>query len=83
MSDPCCDRMAEDLSLVCEEHPERDDCPDALIARLRGGYGLYVHDGENGHGASVIQIAYCPWCGTRLPDIDEIDLSSFPPIGGA
>jgi len=50
---------------------------------LRGGYGLYVHDGENGHGASVIQIAYCPWCGTRLPDIDEIDLSAFPPIAGA
>jgi hypothetical protein len=75
--------MADDLALVCDRHAERDECPDALIAHLRGGYGLYVRDGENGHAASVVEIAYCPWCGTRLPEIEEIDLSAFPPIGGA
>jgi len=83
MSEPCCDRMGDDLGLVCDLHPDRDDCPEALIARVRGGFALYVRDGENGHGTSVIEIAFCPWCGARLPEIDEIDLSSFPPIGGA
>jgi len=75
--------MADDLGFVCDQHADRDECPDALIAPVRGGYGLYVRDGENGHPASIVQIAYCPWCGVRLPDIDEIDLSIFPPIAGA
>ncbi|WP_423212808.1 DUF6980 family protein [Mycobacterium talmoniae] len=26
-------------------------------------YGLLIHDG----GASSLAIAYCPWCGTKLP----------------
>ncbi|HZY17518.1 MAG TPA: hypothetical protein VFE82_03505 [Ramlibacter sp.] len=26
-------------------------------------YGLIVHDG----GSSAIAIAFCPWCGTKLP----------------
>ncbi|WP_216858519.1 DUF6980 family protein [Actinomadura verrucosospora] len=41
------------------------DCPDALVsysARF-DECGLIVHDG----GGSVISIAFCPWCGTRLP----------------
>ena len=62
MSNLCCDRMAEDLQRVCRHHPDRHDCPDALVARVRGGFGLIVHDG----GSSVIEIAFCPWCGTRL-----------------
>lgn len=63
MAAACCDRMARDLSRVCGRHPDRFDCPDALIARMAGGYGLIVHDG----GGSVIEIAFCPWCGARLP----------------
>jgi hypothetical protein len=55
--------MAYDLSQVSNLHPNRYDCPDALIAEVGGGYGLIVHDG----GESVIRIAYCPWCGARLP----------------
>ena len=70
MTDPCCPRMAEDLDRSCEIHPDRADCPDALIDRVRGGYGIIVHDG----GSSVIEIAYCPWCGTRLPPIEDLDL---------
>ena len=71
----CCDRMAEDLDQTCDLHEDRAACPDAMIAQLRGGYGLYVRDGEDGYGASVIEIAYCPWCGTRLPAIAALDLS--------
>jgi hypothetical protein len=44
MGDVCCGRMAEDLDRRCERHEQRADCPDALIGRMRGGYGIMVHD---------------------------------------
>jgi hypothetical protein len=71
--------MAYDLAQKCDLHPDRAACPDAMIAPVRGGYGLYVRDGEKGYGASVIEIAYCPWCGAKLSAIGEIDLSALPP----
>ena len=55
--------MAEDLAQVCDLHPDRFCCPDALVAEVNGGYGLIIHDG----GQSAILIAYCPWCGVPLP----------------
>ena len=62
----CCERMAFDLAQQCDMHADRFDCPDALIERREDGYhGIIVHDG----GASSVQIAYCPWCGKRLPQI--------------
>ena len=66
----CCDRMKHDLEHVCRHHPNRYDCPDDLVARVRGGYGLMIHDGSE----SVIEIAFCPWCGTSLPPIQALDL---------
>lgn len=65
----CCDRMAYDLAQVCEVHANRSDCPDALVAQVGGGFGLMVHDGSG----SVIEIAFCPWCGSALPPIKNID----------
>ena len=73
MTDLCCSRMAFDLNQICEQHPDRSDCPDALIAQVRGGYGIIVHDGAS----SVIQIAFCPWCGARLPPIGDLDLADL------
>ena len=70
----CCERMAYDLGQSCDHHPDRYDCPDALIAEVRGGFGLIVHDGAS----SVIEITFCPWCGKKLPEIQPIDLSSLP-----
>lgn len=67
MSDHCCSRMAEDLAQTCSLHADRSACPDALIGRIGEGYGIIVHDG----GSSVVEIAFCPWCGTRLPAIDD------------
>jgi len=61
--------MAADLEHRCDVHPDRSDCPDAFVAKVRGGYGLMVHDG----GSSVVAIAFCPWCGSKLPQIDEAD----------
>lgn len=69
LSAVCCQRMADDLERICTHHPDRLDCPDALIAQVRGGFGLIVHDG----GSSVIEIGFCPWCGTALPSIGFID----------
>lgn len=67
MADYCCDRMRYDFEQACDVHSDRRDCPDALIGRaFGGGFGIYVRDG----GTSLIMIAYCPWCGTHLPDED-------------
>jgi hypothetical protein len=58
--------MREQLELVCEKHPDADQCPDKLVtfwARFQE-YGLLVHDG----GDSAVTIRFCPWCGTRLPE---------------
>lgn len=65
----CCGRMEYDLSQRCEQHADRNDCPDALISTVQGGYGIIVHDGGN----SVIKIAFCPWCGSKLPPIGALD----------
>ena len=70
--------MAFDLNQVCELHADRAACPDAMIAPVRGGYGLYVRNGENGYGQSVIEIGFCPWCGSKLQPIGDIDLSQLP-----
>jgi hypothetical protein len=60
--------MDYDLNQKCGMHEDRYDCPDALINTVRGGYGLIVHDG----GSSVIEIGFCPWCGSKLPKIGDI-----------
>lgn len=73
MSTHCCDRMEDDLLQDCEQHLKREECPDALIAKVRGGYGLIVHDGSG----SVIEISFCPWCGTKLPEIAPISLDAI------
>jgi hypothetical protein len=78
MTATCCERMAHDLSQTYDLHTERSACPDAMIDQVRGGFGLYVRDGEDGYAASIIEIAYCPWCGAKLPPIGDLDLSSMP-----
>ena len=68
MAADCCERMKYDLQQVCDVHRDRFDCPDALVAEENGTYGLIVHDG----GRSTIAIAYCPWCGTKLPTEEDV-----------
>jgi hypothetical protein len=58
----CCDRMNLDLNYRCERHPNRNDCPDALVKVVQNRYFLIVHDG----GSSGVEINFCPWCGTKL-----------------
>ncbi|WP_148210884.1 DUF6980 family protein [Methylibium petroleiphilum] len=69
MTQHCCESMQRQLESVCEEHSSRHECPDALIdyfPRLKE-YGLIVHDG----GSSSIAISFCPWCGTKLSELQK------------
>ena len=60
--------MKFDLDQVCDLHPNRFNCPDALMYTYDNGrYGLIVHDGSE----SFIKIAFCPWCGTKLNSESE------------
>lgn len=57
--------MRYHVSTTCSVHKDRFDCPDALIHHNQkfDEYGIIVQDG----GSSVIEIRFCPWCGTELP----------------
>ena len=60
----CCEMMAAQLHLTCEDHPSLEDCPDSIIGFFAstGDYGLRIHDG----GSSLLIIDFCPWCRTSL-----------------
>ena len=61
----CCDELREQVEYRCGAHPDPYGCADNVIVRTEAGYyGLPVHDG----GSSHIVIAFCPWCGVRLPE---------------
>jgi hypothetical protein len=56
--------MRAHVEAVCPLHRDAFECPDALVdfSERDDSYGLIIHDG----GSSVISIAFCPWCGTKL-----------------
>jgi hypothetical protein len=62
----CCEAMVRAVGTECEQHPDRSDCPDALLGYFEKfcEYGILVHDG----GTSMCSIDFCPWCGARLPE---------------
>ena len=62
----CCNQMNRQLSLKCEHHPNEFDCPDVLVNYNPkfDEYGLIIHDG----GTATMEMFYCPWCGSKLPD---------------
>ena len=67
MVEHCCEMRRTNVEKTCDIHPDRFDCPDCLVdysARLNS-YGLII---LNEAGGGVINIAYCPWCGTKLPE---------------
>lgn len=66
-TDHCCELMTKAVNFECVDHPDRFECPDALISFRQkfAEYGLIIHDG----GSSSITIRFCPWCGFELtPD---------------
>jgi hypothetical protein len=62
----CCEMMRSKVEWTCDLHADRFECPDCLVhhSARRGTYGLIIHDGAQ----SFIVIAYCPWCGAKLPE---------------
>ena len=69
--------MREQLELVCPHGHNRFECPDNLIdySAKFDEYGIIVHDG----GQSHVQIQFCPWCGSRLPESKRDALTDTPP----
>ncbi len=64
----CCEKMQEELSRRCDQHPDPFDCPDNLVycSEETGECGLILHGGGT---ASRLPIKHCPWCGQR-PKVD-------------
>jgi hypothetical protein len=58
--------MRRNVENTCDIHPDRGDCPDCLVdfSESSRRYGLMI---RNDAGGGMITIAYCPWCGTKLP----------------
>ncbi len=57
-----CVHLAFYSTLPCDVHENAWECPDMTLVRTESGFGLPVRDG----GASVIEIAFCPWCGRKI-----------------
>ena len=69
----CCKDMDYHLNRVCRDHPDTWECSDTMIISFPTqdigvpmAYGLPIHDAGNAY----INIAYCPWCGTKLNRVD-------------
>ena len=62
----CCERMRVEVERACDEQHTAGECSELLVRYQEkyDDYGLVVHDG----GSSVVRIAFCPWCGTKLPE---------------
>ena len=62
--------MRRYLDPPCELHAGWQDCPDVILTRLpTGGMGIPLRDGDPpGTAETVVLIAFCPWCGSQLPD---------------
>lgn len=58
--------MTEQINYKCSQHIDPFECPDNLIcySPKYDEYGIIVHDG----GSSFIEIKFCPWCGTKIPE---------------
>lgn len=58
--------MEGQVEFICPTHQNTFECPDALIyfSKKFNEYSLYIHDG----GTSTVNIRYCPWCGSELPE---------------
>ncbi|MEZ4797340.1 MAG: hypothetical protein R2785_09230 [Flavobacteriaceae bacterium] len=60
----CCLKMSDNIFESIDENGEiKYGNVDVIINKLKDGtYGIPIHDG----GSSIIEINFCPWCGTNL-----------------
>ena len=61
----CCLQMSFQISTP-NLMPDEEDDHDIIMKYhdVYDEYGIPIYDG----GSSVIQINYCPWCGSKLPE---------------
>lgn len=61
----CCETMNKQINHKCDQHSDPFDCPDNLMfySPKFDEFGIIIHDG----GPSYSLIAFCPWCGIKLP----------------
>ncbi|PWF64368.1 hypothetical protein CBX96_04235 [Shewanella sp. BC20] len=66
MNKHCCRDMEDAITLDCDQHIDVLECPDVLVSYIPkfDEYGLIIHDG----GSSSLEIRFCPWCGSKLPE---------------
>lgn len=66
MGTHCCESMSRNVVTACRIHSNSSDCPDVVIhySEVYDEYGVPVHDGVT----STVRIAFCPWCGAKLPE---------------
>ncbi len=63
-SEFCCLKMADKVFESVDKKGEIElNNVDVVIRKWKNGtYGIPIHDGGN----SIIEIDFCPWCGTEL-----------------
>ena len=54
VSDFPCVHVAYQVTQKCEKHSDPKDCPDILIVKFNGGYGIPIRDG----GSSIVRINF-------------------------
>ncbi|MDH5382478.1 MAG: hypothetical protein OEW75_16615 [Cyclobacteriaceae bacterium] len=75
----CCDNMSNHSGKSNELDDLHDSDAIMVYVSKFDEYGILIKDG----GSSYIQIQYCPWCGTKLPDskrdewFDELEKRGF------
>ena len=62
----CCEQMKYFIKQKCEKHDNMAECASTIMVYEErfDEYGIVIHDS----GTSYVQIAYCPWCGWKLPE---------------
>jgi hypothetical protein len=61
-----CVHIADQLTWLCDQHPDPNDCADVVIVHDKrfDEYAIPTRTGDS----SRYLIRFCPWCGVRLPD---------------
>ena len=67
----CCLNMADRIfeSFDCNGEFKLDDVDVVMRKWEDCTYGIPIHDGGN----SIVEIHYCPWCGSKLQDKQSIE----------
>ncbi|MCF7861410.1 hypothetical protein K9M79_04105 [Candidatus Woesearchaeota archaeon] len=71
MKSYCCSAMQHFAQFECDYCGDKLLCPQSIIHEDDSDYGIIVHDDTK----SIIQINYCPWCGSSLRKQDIFNVS--------